>query len=490
MDSKKTSKEQESNKLSFMKYVFFIVAFIISFIVINIKTVEIFGLGLFFAINILFCIFIGKDLTIGTISPDGKDTEWMLRYATLLISMMFSLVSSIMMIMTLTTLHGKFSETQSEIQWSEYDRKKLDDIEVIFITITTFIGVTALYVYNSKTDIRKIIYGIFETILNGSGKNSVIDSMFNGSIGDWVRVSFPIVTIALGSALYGRLEMSPVEVKTKPKQIFCDPLNNAGIQEFKRAFIKSYWCLFAFLLVMFARPFIEANFNIFGLSPSLPFGFSPADRTLIFGQNPTISFVSLLTFGISNLVKMNDTLKMGNFNKYYLLLFIVFLFVWVRILYSFEISIGMTSSSAIFAIFLLVLLAVVFIIIAIVMFKTSITDILLYPALRWDVIYMLLKYGLGLAGLVYAGYSIKHFTEIPEDNPCLFLKAYIRQLYIAFIFFLIVLYSFNTLSSSFLTFITSKVMRYLVPPTLLGLSSYLVFLTNYFVMMAPKLVVQ
>jgi hypothetical protein len=482
-----------SESLSFMKYLFFTIAFILSFCVLNIKQVEIFGFGLFFGINILFCILIGKDLTDGSISPAGKDTEWMLRYGTLLVSIVFSLVSTIMMIMTLTNLHGKFSDANSEIQWSNHDRKKLDDIKIIFVTITTFIGVTALYVYNTKTDIRKTVYAIFDSILNGSGKNSIIDTILNGSIGDWILTTFPIVSIALGAALYGRLEMSPVEVRKKPKQTFCDPLNNHEIQNFKHAFIKSYWCVIAFLIVIVARPFIEANFSVFGISPSLPFGFSPEDRTLIFGQNPAISLISLITFGFSNLLKINDTLKNGISNKFlfrYFLLILFFSIIWALLIHFIGTSLSITSGIMILGILFLFLIGIVFCSLSVFLFGESITNVLLLPILRWDMIYIILKYGLGLAGLVFAGYSIKYFTDIPDNNPCLLMKAYIRQLYIAFIFFLIVLYSFNTFSSSVLTFITTKVMRYLVPPTLLGLSSYLIFITNYFVTMAPKLVVQ
>lgn len=482
-----------AESLSFMKYIFFTIAFILSFVVINIKSVEIFGLGLFFAINILFCILIGKDLTDGSISSTGKDTEWMLRYGTLLVSIAFSLVSTIMMIMTLTNLHGKFSDANSDIQWSKYDRQKLDDIEIIFTTITVFIGVTALYVYNTKTDIRKTVHTIFDSILNGSGKNGVIDTALNGSMGDWVRTTFPIVAIALGAVLYGRLEMSPVEVRKKPKQEFCDPLNNPEIQNFKSAFIKSYWCVIAFLIVIVARPFIEANFSVFGISPSSPFGFSPEDRTLIFGQNPTISLISLVTFGFSNLMKINDTLKNGLSDKFilrYLFLLLVFVVIWVLIIHFVGTSLSMTSGFMIFGILIMLLSAIIIIALIVFIFREPITNVLLFPILRWDMIYIILKYGLGLAGLVYAGYSIKYFTDIPDNNPCLLMNAYIRQLYIAFIFFLIVLYSFNTFSSSILTFITTKVMRYLVPPTLLGLSSYLIFITNYFVTMAPKLIVQ
>jgi hypothetical protein len=480
MNSSEYKSKTKPSTFSFMKYTFFFIAFIISFSVMNMKTVELFGLGLFFTINILFCILIGKDLIDGSISPEGT-TEWMMKYGLLIVSIAFSLVSSIMMIMTFITLQSKFAESGGEIKWSHSDRKKLDDTKILFVVITTFIGVVALYVYNTPNDIRKGVYNILDFILNGQ-------------IGDWARTLFPIVLIGLGSALYGRLEMKPVEVRKRPKQVFCDPLNDPEIQDFKKAFIKSYWCLFLFLLVIFARPFIEANFNIFGISPSSPFGFSPGDRSFIFGQNPSISLLSLMTFGISNLMKMNDVFKVGiprnSIIGYTLFLFLC-ICVWTLILFSIGTSLNLTPEFMIMAIFILFLSVIAYIIFFVFLFEDTLSNMFLSPIVRWDVIYNILKYGFGLAGLVYAGYSFKHFIDdIPDNNPCLFMKSHIRQLYIAFIFFLIALYTFNTFSVSVFTSLMTTVMRYLVPPTLLASSSYLVFITNYFVNMAPKLVVQ
>jgi hypothetical protein len=123
-------------------------------------------------------------------------------------------------------------------------------------------------------------------------------------------------------------------------------------------------------------------------------------------------------------------------------------------------------------------------------FLIAIQSILLMPVIRWDVMYSMAKIAFGLTALVYAGYSIRDFRNIPETDPCFFERTHIRQLYIAFIVFLIVLYAFSTFSASALTSIITFVMRYLVPPALLGLSSYLVFITNYFVKLAPKLIVQ
>lgn len=488
---------------SFMKYFLFVFVFMVSFTLIKTKSIELFGLALFFTINIIFCLLIGKDLIDGAISPEGKDMEWKLRYGVIIISMVFSLVSSIMMILTLSNLHSKFRDANATLNWSPDERSKLEDAETIFITVTTFIGVTALYVYyETAEDVRKFVYSVFDSILNGTSSDGLFFTIFGKSFGDWVRVLFPVVIIGVGSALYGRLQMPPLEVNKSPKQVICDPSNDAAIQPFKDSFIKSYWFLFAFLIVVLARPFMEANFNLMGLSPSMPLGFDRYDRTLIFGQNPTISLISLLTLGLSNITGWNDSMrrKLKSFppNKsagvITSIITVLVLVVLAFLLMHFNI--------AIYVLIIVIVLAFILFIASFFLSKSNplvsdngsmsmvIRQILLMPVLRWDVMYLLAKYAFGLTGLVYAGFSIRDFRNIPADNSCFFKDAHIRQLYIAFIVFLVVYYAFNTFSASTLTSIITIVMRFMVPPTLLGLSSYLIFITNYFLKMTPNLVIQ
>jgi len=472
----------------FMKYFLFMFIFIISFILIGIKKIEIFGVSLFLFVNIIFCILLGKELTDGTISYSEIDIERNIKFWVLFVSVVFSLVSSIMMAMTIFTLQSKFAANKSEIQWSPTDRLNMDNMEILFITVTTFIGVSALYVYNSAEDVRKLTYSTFNSILNGGE----IESMFRGSFGDWLRLLFPIVTIGVGSALYGRLQMPPLEVNKTPDQVICDPANDSAIQQFKDSFIKTYWILFAYVIVVVSRPFIEANFNIFGVSPSMLVGFTPGDRSFVFGQNPAISLLSLLTFGISNLVGINDVLKTGESNTSYfkyLAFVLVGILVWLGIIFGFGNMINLDKTALYSVIGICTLILVGYIGLYGLYFKKSLPTVLLAPILRWDVLYLLMKYAFGLTGLVFAGFTIRDFQNIPADDACLFRDTHIRQLYIAFIFFLIMYYTFYTLSASNLTSLVTNIMRYLVPPALLGMTSYLVFLTNYFVKLSPQLVV-
>lgn len=418
----------------FIKYFLFLFVFIVSFCLLNIQQVELFGLAMFLTTNILFFASVGKDLTDGSITPDGKSTEWYIKFGTLIVSITFSFVSSIMMIMTIVTLQKKFTENDAILQWSPTDRKKLDDTKIIFTAVTTFIGVTALYVYFQPEDIRKFTYYIFDKVLNGPP-------------GNWLRVLFPIVIIGLGSALYGQLERNPFEVNKTPKRVICDPKNNKSIKTFKESFVKSFWFLFAFTVIVLSRPFLEANFDVFGIFPSKIIGFSEEDRTLIYGQNPSIRLISLLTLGISNLAGLNKKLQDRIDNE--------------------KLDKGNGNSVLV-----------------------EFASILMMPVLRWDVMYLLAKYAFGLTGLVYAGFSIREFDLIPKDDSCLFKNAHIHQLYIAFIVFLIIFYTFNTLTTSMLTSLVTNIMRFLVPPTVIALSSYLVFITDYFSRIAPNLVIQ
>ena len=418
----------------FIKYFLFLFVFIVSFCLLNIQQVELFGLAMFLTTNILFFASMGKDLTDGSITPDGKSTEWYIKFGTLIVSITFSFVSSIMMIMTIVTLQNKFTENDAILQWSPTDRKKLDDTKIIFTAVTAFIGVTALYVYFQPEDIRKFTYYIFDKVLNGPP-------------GNWLRVLFPIVIIGLGSALYGQLERKPFEVNKTPKRVICDPKNNNSIKSFKDSFIKSFWFLLAFTVIVLSRPFLEANFDIFGIFPSKIVGFTEEDRTLIYGQNPSIRLISLLTLGISNLAGLNKKLQDKIDNE--------------------KPDKGNVDSVL-----------------------AEFASILMMPVLRWDVLYLLAKYAFGLTGLVYAGFSIREFDLIPKDDSCLFKNAHIRQLYIAFIVFLIIFYTFNTLTPSMLTSLVTNIMRFLVPPTVIALSSYLVFITDYFSRVAPNLVIQ
>ena len=99
------------------------------------------------------------------------------------------------------------------------------------------------------------------------------------------------------------------------------------------------------------------------------------------------------------------------------------------------------------------------------------------PFPRWYNIGVWGTWALGISALVYASYSIRDFQSL-QVHDCMKDYAQIKQLFIAFVFFLICLYTVNVLTAYQFTMLITKIMKYAVPPSALALSSYLVYLTN------------
>jgi hypothetical protein len=113
--------------------------------------------------------------------------------------------------------------------------------------------------------------------------------------------------------------------------------------------------------------------------------------------------------------------------------------------------------------------------------------------IRWFTFYKILMYGCGLASLVYAAFSIRDIRSLTESDTiheCMKSSVHIYPLFVAFMFFLISLFTVNTLTAFQFTHILSGFMEYVVPPGALALSSYLVYLTNTMSHMAAQQIIE
>jgi hypothetical protein len=108
---------------------------------------------------------------------------------------------------------------------------------------------------------------------------------------------------------------------------------------------------------------------------------------------------------------------------------------------------------------------------------------------RWDIFY-LFRWVFGLAALVYVSYCIQDMMTYPTSHPCMQHEAYIRELFIAFIFFLMILFFMNTLSAYQLTSLLTGIMRYFVPVTALALSGTLIYYSNHLSKLSPMKLVE
>lgn len=418
--------EELINVRTFMKHFFFLFVFIVSFVLMLKPEIELFGMSMFFAINFLFCLFTANDMTSGSlVLPKGPEgTEQSIKLGILLTTLAFSFVSTIFMVMTLSTLQRKFATNNSGIKLSPRNREDLDKTKIIFIAATVMIGVLALYVYYSADQVHKLVYFIFNTILNG---REII----------WMRVLFPIAILGVGAALYGQLTRDKILVNKKPEQ-FCYPGSDENLSSFRENFINAFWILVSYVILVLLRPLIESSYGFGWLTGSSgsrrAAGNKYGDKENKFDDNINKG-ASPYLFGINPGIKIPGP-------------------SFVNWLY----GSGM-----------------------------KLTGIVLS---RWDVFYQLAVYGLSIAGLVFASLSLRDFMGIHSSNHCLMREAFIRQLYIAFIFFVVVLYSINTFSTFQITTVLTGVMRYFVPPTALALTSYLVYITNEFSKLSPQLLVE
>jgi len=387
--------------------------------------VELFGMGMFFAMNILYCFITLNDVTNGTVYPTGAEQS--AKLGILIVGLAFSFVATVFMVMTLATLQRKFATNNSGIKLAPDNRKDFDDTKTMFITTTVLIGVVALYVYYSADEVRKFTYNIFNTILNW---REVI----------WMRVLFPLAILGVGAALYGQLMLDKIKVNKRPEK-YCHPGGDETLTSFRKNFINCFWILVSFVILILSRPFIESSYMFGWLTGSsyakrksrkLEPGMydNPPVEPYLYGVNPK-GKVPLPFSPVNWMYGDGKLFNLFNLSK------------WTG-----------------------------------------------WVLTRWDVFYQCAVYGLSIAGLVFASFTIRDFMNIPPENNCLMREAYIRQLYIAFIFFVIVLYTINTLSAFQFTTLVTGIMRYFAPPALLGLSSYLVYITNRFSKLSPQLLVE
>jgi hypothetical protein len=105
-----------------------------------------------------------------------------------------------------------------------------------------------------------------------------------------------------------------------------------------------------------------------------------------------------------------------------------------------------------------------------------ISDAKIYSFLRWDAFLDLAKWGLSLSALVFASLSIESYMKLPSNHQC--FTHDLANLYVPFISGIIILFALVIISPYQLASIFEIVMRYLIPPAVLVLASYLIYLTN------------
>jgi len=125
-------------------YIIFLTIYIISFVCIFKKNVELIGYGLLYAINIFATIFCVKDLYI------KLNDKYSTIFLTLIITLILNIVSSSLFIVSISRIY-KFSKDKQEIVLSRANKKKIQLYRDLFISILVSLWVVLLYIFISKT---------------------------------------------------------------------------------------------------------------------------------------------------------------------------------------------------------------------------------------------------------------------------------------------------------------------------------------------------
>ena len=182
----------------FMKYIFLLSLFIISFTLIYTTTLEFLGLVLFFVVNTIYSALLGMDLS--TFFSDllrgrqGQTPRWVfLLVAIMVIGLGMNFASSVMTMMTLGNLKYQFGSKGEKILFSPDSRKKMDIIEGLFVASIVLITVVSFRIYFSPTE---MVTNVFQWV-NENVSEFVLT---------WGHFVMCLVALGLGLTLKGQFD--------------------------------------------------------------------------------------------------------------------------------------------------------------------------------------------------------------------------------------------------------------------------------------------
>jgi hypothetical protein len=135
-----TSTMANKNCFPIISYVLFIVVYIMSFICIYKRNVALLGVMLLYIINIIYSVFLMKDMFLWTKS------EQIITFIITAI-LLLNLVSSSLIIMTLRTLHAKYNKNGETIKLAPQNQARISQFFTMFICTIVFVWVLAIYYF-------------------------------------------------------------------------------------------------------------------------------------------------------------------------------------------------------------------------------------------------------------------------------------------------------------------------------------------------------
>lgn len=140
-----------------MKYIFLLTLFIICFTLMYTKSLEYFGLVLFFVVNVMYSALLGMDLSafVSQVLRSSEITteKWALLIAVIVIVVLIlNFTSSVLTMMTLGNLYYKFGQKGEPILLSPEYRIELNHVKGLFVSIIVLITILTLRMYFSPSE--------------------------------------------------------------------------------------------------------------------------------------------------------------------------------------------------------------------------------------------------------------------------------------------------------------------------------------------------
>jgi hypothetical protein len=122
-----------------------------AFVAIYIKNAALIGIALLYVINIIYSIFIIKDMFL------SKKSEQIITFIITSI-LLLNAVSSTMVAITFKGLHTKFNKTNNTMKLSNKNKQKMSVYFTMFITTIVFTWFLALFYFGEGPDVNFFDY--------------------------------------------------------------------------------------------------------------------------------------------------------------------------------------------------------------------------------------------------------------------------------------------------------------------------------------------
>jgi hypothetical protein len=120
--------------ISLIYYISYFIIFVLACVCLFNRNLELIGFGLIFVINLITSLNVANDIINNKLNND-------IIVFVLAIGMTFTFVSIFLILITIGSLHIKYTKAGTPIILSKDNRKKLDDFKIILITNISVLGV-------------------------------------------------------------------------------------------------------------------------------------------------------------------------------------------------------------------------------------------------------------------------------------------------------------------------------------------------------------